>query len=275
MQLISPSAAAPTVLADTMCTAARAGRRAAPTASFRVGWATSAEEVREAQRLRFRIFATEMGARLNPTPGALAGHDTDPFDPFCEHLLVRAVGHERHGEVIATCRVLTPAAAQRAGSRYTDREFDLQPVCDLLPRALEMGRVCVEPAWRNGLVLMALWQELGGHMAHQGLDTLIGCASVSYADGGELACFLWHDLKQNHLVPLAQPVQPRTPFRLRAWDRAAHPPPVPALIRGYLRCGAKLLGPPAFDASFNTVDFPMLLRIGDLPHRYSKRIFGS
>ena len=109
----------------------------------------------------------------------------------------------------------------------------------------------------------------------QGLDTLIGCASVSHADGGELACYVWHGLKQTHLVALPQPVRPRTPFRLQAWDHSTPPPPVPALIKGYLRCGAKLLGPPALDTSFNTVDFPMLLRIGDLPARYSKRIFGS
>lgn len=162
MQL-TPSATGTSALADPAFASARGVCRAAPTASFRVGWADSQQEVREAQRRRFRIFATEMGASL--PPGSRPAHDTDSFDPFCEHLPVRAEGHERHGEVIATCRVLSPAAAQRAGSRYIDHEFDLEPVRGLLPRALEMGRVCVNPAWRNGLVVMALWRELGDCMA--------------------------------------------------------------------------------------------------------------
>src|SRR6218665_1006082 len=41
-------------------------------AAIRVAWARHLDEVRQAQRLRFRVFATEMGARLSTT---LAGHD--------------------------------------------------------------------------------------------------------------------------------------------------------------------------------------------------------
>jgi putative hemolysin len=47
----------------------------------------------------------------------------------------------------------------------------------------------------------------------------------------------------------------------------------PALIRGYLRMGAKLLGPPAWDPQFNTADLPILLHIADLPPRY-RRLLG-
>lgn len=40
------------------------------------------------------------------------------------------------------------------------------------------------------------------------------------------------------------------------------------LIKGYLRCGARLLGPPAVDVSFNTTDLPLMLRVNDLAPRY-------
>jgi len=49
----------------------------------------------------------------------------------------------------------------------------------------------------------------------------------------------------------------------------------PALIKGYLRCGAKVLGAPAWDPDFNTADLPMLLRIDDLPPRYRKHFLGA
>jgi len=45
----------------------------------------------------------------------------------------------------------------------------------------------------------------------------------------------------------------------------------PALIRGYLRLGAKVLGAPAWDPDFNSADLPMMMRIVDLPARYRKR----
>jgi len=45
----------------------------------------------------------------------------------------------------------------------------------------------------------------------------------------------------------------------------------PALIKGYLRLGAKVLGAPAWDPDFNSADLPMMMRIADLPSRYRKR----
>ncbi|MCM2251509.1 MAG: GNAT family N-acetyltransferase, partial [Ramlibacter sp.] len=84
-----------------------------------VGWARHQDEVRQAQRLRFRVFAEEMGARLDTW---VPGHDMDLFDDYCEHLLVREAAS---GEVIGTYRVLTAVQAARVGSFYSDTEFDL------------------------------------------------------------------------------------------------------------------------------------------------------
>jgi putative hemolysin len=49
----------------------------------------------------------------------------------------------------------------------------------------------------------------------------------------------------------------------------------PALIRGYLRCGARILGAPAWDPDFNTADLPMLMRIEDLPAKYRRHFLRS
>ena len=78
--------------------------------NVQVGWARHLDEVRQAQRLRFDVFAAEMGARLSTT---LPGHDIDLFDDYCEHLLVRDVTSQ---QVIGTYRVLTPAQAKRVGA---------------------------------------------------------------------------------------------------------------------------------------------------------------
>ena len=44
----------------------------------------------------------------------------------------------------------------------------------------------------------------------------------------------------------------------------------PALIQGYLRTGAKVLGAPAWDSDFNTADLPIMMRMEDLPSRYRR-----
>ena len=48
----------------------------------------------------------------------------------------------------------------------------------------------------------------------------------------------------------------------------------PALIKGYLRMGAKVLGAPAWDPEFNTADLPLLTRVADIPARYRRHFLG-
>lgn len=236
-----------------------------------VSWARHQDEVRQAQRLRHLVFAGEMGARLD-TP--IAGHDVDLFDDYCEHLLVR---DPASGEVVGTYRVLTPAQAARVGSTYSDTEFDLTRLRHLRKRMVELGRSCVHPDHRHGGVILALWGALAEFMVRNRLDTMIGCASIPMLHNGVVsghaAASIWHQLRQTHLAPIEYHVRPRLPLpveRLQA-DLAVE---APALIKGYLRLGAKVLGPPAWDPDFNTADLPMLMRIADLPPRYRRHFLG-
>jgi putative hemolysin len=241
-------------------------------------WADCEEDLRAAQRLRYRVFAQEMGASLAPPEGTPPGLDADRFDAFCDHLLVRAVDTVNGpGPLIGTYRVLTPEAARRAGGFYTDTEFDLAPLAPLRARALELGRSCVDAQWRSGSVIMALWTALGQYMVEHRLDTMIGCASIGLDDQGLGAARLWHRLCRTHLVEARWRVEPRVALPLDTeGDADAHTPPPapPPLIKGYLRCGARLLGPPALDVAFNTADLPLMLRLDDVAPRYRQHFFG-
>jgi putative hemolysin len=242
---------------------------------FEVVWARNEAEVRQAQQLRHLVFAEEMGARLSVPQGSPPGHDIDMFDPYCEHLLVRAAGEDGEaGPVIGTYRVLTPDAAKRVGGLYSETEFDLTRLRHLRGAMVELGRSCVHPAWRSGGAIMALWGALAEFMVRNKLDTMIGCASVSMRDGGHFAASLWERLRHQHLAPIELQVRPRLPLPVEELQRDLAIDP-PALIKGYLRCGAKVLGPPAWDPDFNTADLPMLMRITDLPARYRKHFLGA
>jgi putative hemolysin len=237
---------------------------------FDVVWARDEEEVRQSQQLRYLVFAEEMGARLTVPKGTPAGHDVDLFDPFCEHLLVRArTADGEPGPVIGTYRVLTPANSLRVGGFYSDQEFDLTRLRPLRSKMVELGRSCVHPDHRSGGAILALWGALGEFMQRNGLDTMIGCASVSMRDGGHVAASLWQQLRKTHLADVQWQVEPRLalPVEELQHDLQVESPP---LIKGYLRCGAKVLGPPAWDPDFNTADLPLMMRLADLPARYRK-----
>ena len=240
----------------------------APT--LQVVWARHVDDVRAAQRLRHQVFVEEMGARPAPVPGAPAGHDIDLFDEFCEHLIVRtAPANDEPGEVVGTYRVLTPSAARRAGSFYSDTEFDLTRLRPLRDRMVELGRSCVHPDHRSGVVILALWGALAQFMEQNAMETVIGCASISMRDGGHCAASLWARLRETHLATVEWQVRPRIALPVDDLNQSLDVEP-PALIKGYLRMGAKVLGAPAWDPEFNTADLPLLTRVADIPARYQR-----
>ena len=259
--------------ADALVASIRVANGTVPErAGITVSWAKTSDEVRQAQRLRFDVFATEMGARLDTVS---PGHDVDRFDNYCEHLLVRDAASR---QVVGTYRVLTPAQAARAGGTYTNTEFDLTRLHGMRGRMVELGRSCVHRNYRQGGVIMALWGALAEFMVRNQLDTMIGCASIPMLHNGvlsgDVAASIWKKVSQSHLAAPEYQVQPRLPMPIEEFDDTLDVEP-PALIKGYLRLGAKVLGAPAWDPDFNTADLPMMMSIADLPARYRKHFLGA
>jgi putative hemolysin len=230
--------------------------------------ARTAADVRAAQRLRYEVFATEMGARLS---GPAAGIDEDRFDAHCDHLLVREVGS---GDVVGTYRILGPHAAERAGGYYSEQEFDFTRFAPLRASLVEIGRSCVRADHRTGSAITLLWAGLARYMLARGHAYLVGCASLSMADGGRAAASAYRQIAARHLSP---PEYRAEPFR-RLPCRSVAPEPkveLPPLIKGYLRVGAYVCGKPAWDPDFNTADLLMLLPLAQLNPRYARHYLGD
>jgi putative hemolysin len=64
-----------------------------------------------------------------------------------------------------------------------------------------------------------------------------------------------------------------TPYRPLPLDGAnpASRIPLPPLVRGYLRMGAAVCGPPAWDQAFRTADVVMVLPMQRLARRFADR----
>ena len=104
-----------------------------------LSYARDEEDVRAAQRLRHLVFSAEFGARSETFEGSEPGLDSDVFDAYCDHLLVR---EESTGEVVGTYRLLPPGAARAAGRLYSDGEFDLTRLAPIRDDLVEVGRSC-------------------------------------------------------------------------------------------------------------------------------------
>jgi putative hemolysin len=85
---------------------------------------------------------------------------------------------------------------------------------------------------------------------------------------------MWKQLAKTNLASIEFHVRPRLPLPIEELDSDLPVEP-PALIKGYLRLGAKILGAPAWDPDFNTADLPMLMQVKDLPLRYRKHFKGA
>ena len=236
---------------------------AAKGSSYEVGLAHSQDDVREAQRLRYEVFKREYGARFIDSA---AGLDTDSFDPYCDHLIVRSKGT---GEVVGTYRVLLPEQAHHIGRYYSQSEFFMTRIERQIPNLVELGRSCVDPEHRNGAVIMLLWSAIIRYMRHHNRRHLIGCASVSMRDGGMQAASLWNRFRSESMVDLLLEAFPKHPLAL---SRIPVDTKVqePALIRGYLKIGAKVCGEPSWDPDFNTADFLLLMDLQSMHPRYAR-----
>lgn len=237
---------------------------------------TDPSMIEAAQRLRYDVFTSTPGFALPAADGQR--RDWDRFDEFCDHLLVR---DDDTGELVGCYRMLAPAGAIAAGGLYTATEFDIRAFDPLRPSLVEMGRAVVRDGHRNGGVVLLMWAGILAYLDRYGYDYVTGCVSVplggaaAEAPGSELRGVRDFILSR-HAAPAHYRVRPHRPVVLdgRALDDIPAParPSVPALMRGYLRLGAKVCGEPAHDPDFGVGDFCVLLDKEHADTRYLRRL---
>ncbi len=217
--------------------------------ALEVRLATSDIEIAAAQRLRYRIFFEEEGARASEE-ARVSGLDIDVYDSVCDHLLV--FDHAQAGApVVGTYRLLRQDVAARHGGFYSAGEFDLGP---LLAGAgtglqlLELGRSCVAAAYRDAPTISLLWRGVASYLKAHGIGHMFGCGSLHGVDVGEHARSLAY-LHHHHLAP----------------------PELPPLIKGYLRVGAMIGDGGSVDRDFNTIDVFVIMPVDRITERYAAR----
>ncbi|MHB2166607.1 l-ornithine N(alpha)-acyltransferase [Alsobacter sp. R-9] len=254
--------------------------------------ATTAREVRWAQRLRYRVFYEEMSA-IPDMMSRLQRRDMDGYDAFCDHLLV--IDHDapprmvltRRGPrpvpaVVGTYRLLRQERADAAGGFYSAAEFDIDPMLSANPhrRFMELGRSCVLPGYRDKRTVELLWQGIWTYVRHHRVDVMFGCASLEGTNPAahvEALSFLHHHAAAPDLWRVSALPSRRAPVDLLpvgAVDSRRTLHGLPPLLKGYLRLGARIGEGAVVDHQFGTTDVLVVLPTEFIPARYLGH-FGS
>lgn len=232
--------------------------------AFTVRLARDADDLRAAQHLRYRVFIEEMGG-----DGPLVDHirklECDSLDPVVDHLLLidRRRDPQDGAHVIGAYRLLPDTRLSQAGRFYCDSEFDLAPLRQSGRKLLELGRSCIDPAYRGGGGMLLMWQGLADYVQARDIGILFGAASFHGIDPTAFAQALgW--LHHHHLAPQALRVRSvqRTafcPLPKSALDPRLAMQQMPSLIRAYLRVGGKIGDGVYIDPDFRTTDVCVIL----------------
>jgi putative hemolysin len=223
--------------------------------------------------LRFEVFNLELGEGL--AESYATGLDVDPFDEFCDHLIVEELATN---EIVGTYRLQTGQLAAANLGYYGEREFDFAPYEPFRCEMIELGRACVHADHRNFNLLHLLWRGIARYAVERNARMLIGCSSISSQDPTDgIAAY---EKLQPHLVRPELRTDPHSQFRVAAVGGDARRFTVLAneelpasatagassrLLRAYLAIGARICGPPAIDREFGTIDFLTLLDLHALP----------
>lgn len=239
--------------------------------------ARNSSEIAAAQEVRFRVFYDELGAKRHFVH-MLESRDADRFDAVCDHLVVMdtSIPGPDHHQIVGTYRLLRQDRALAAGGFYSQSEFNVDTLTARHPerRFVELGRACVLPAYRCKRSLELLWQGVWAYCLHHRIDVMTGCASFSGtvpAAHAEPLSFL----AQNYPASSAWDVR-AVPERYQAMDlmpgEAIDPKSalaaMPALIKGYLRLGAKIGDGCVIDRDFGTTDVFIVMPVETISQRY-------
>ncbi|MDD3288158.1 MAG: GNAT family N-acetyltransferase [Alphaproteobacteria bacterium] len=253
--------------------------------TLEVRLANSAEEVKNAQELRYRVFYKEMGAK--PTPEMSARElDFDAFDEHCDHLLV--IDNARAGnKVVGTYRLIRRPVAKKLGAFYSASEYEISALLQYPGEILELGRSCIDAGYRTGATMQILWRGLASYIFRHNITLMFGCASFPGIDPKDHAQALSY-LYYHHLAPPAirakalperyvdmqllprEAFDPNTAFDNIKMDPRSGGNNIPPLIKGYLRVGGYVGDGAVIDVDFNTTDVFITVKTELITDRYMR-----
>lgn len=238
---------------------------------FEVKIAENDAEVRLAERLRYEVFKLEIG-NAPPDEDEI---DADAYDKLCDHLIVI---DKTINKVIGTYRLLRGTQVDEKLGFYSEKFFDIARIKKLARQfpVVELGRSCIYKEYRTKPVMNLLWSGIARYITDYNIRFLFGSVRLRTDDPQEVAT-VFQFLKDKYYAAEEFRVHPRQEkqFDLIGIHAAVEHPKLifrtlPPLMKGYLRVGVKVCGPPAHNPDLNSVVIFILLDTEHIASAYKQ-----
>ena len=242
--------------------------------NFTIKIAESNFEIKKAQSLRYKIFFKEKKIKKKSFKFLLQ-RDYDFYDKISDHLIIIDNNREIRDNVIGTYRLLRGNCAKLYRGFYTEQEFDISNLKKNFSSKdiLELGRSCVHPQYRSGIILKLLWQGISNYIKMYKIKILMGCASFhgtnpsKFKDEFSLLYKSYrlpedYDVKslQSNAIPFNKNINHSTILNK-----------LPPLIKGYLKAGGMVSENFYIDKEFETIDYCVIMLTEKIVSRYQNK----
>lgn len=215
-------------------------------------------DIGSAQALRFQTFRS--GGQ---------GLDADAFDPICKHILVEETDN---GRLVCTFRILPLANGSEIEKSYSAQYYGLSRLHDIAGMIVEMGRFCIDPAYKDPDILRVAWSAMTTYVDENDVELLFGCSSFSGTDFEEyIDAFAL--LKERHLAPKRRLPKIKAPKVFKFASKLKLKKPnlklaqgrMPPLLRTYLVMGGWVSDHAVVDNDMNTLHVFTGLEVKSIP----------
>lgn len=222
---------------------------------YDVRLAQSVEEIRAAQKLRYKVLFEASGGQISREM-LNTGREEDEWDEIAYHVIV--LDTKKDNKIVGTVRLVSHHALNPNQHFYTEHAFNIDGLLARYERSLELSRACVDESSRGGAILMLMWKFTMHFIVQNQYSVLFGCASFAgtdYAKHTDILSYLYHKhLADKQVMPTPKPevssidIQQFQVPPAKGKKRGE----VPTLLRGYLKIGAKISDHAIIDPVFNT-----------------------
>ena len=242
--------------------------------NFTVKIAQSNFEIKKAQHLRYQIFFKNK-KDINKPINNLLKRDFDFYDKISDHIIIIDNNINNNENVVGTYRLLRGNFAKICKGFYTEQEFDISNLKKHFSNSnmLELGRSCVHPDYRSGIILKLLWQGISNYINDYKIKILFGCASFHGTDPKKFRNE-FNLLRKNFCLSddfNVKSLQKNSIHFQKLYDEKMVFKKLPPLIKGYLRAGGMMSKDYFIDKEFNTIDFCVVVFTDQIVNRYKNK----
>ena len=242
--------------------------------NFTIKIASCNFEIRKAQSLRYKIFFKEKKIKKKSFKSLLQ-RDYDFYDKISDHLIIIDNNREVRDNVVGTYRLLKGNCAKLYKGFYTEQDFDISNLKKNFSSKdiLELGRSCVHPQYRSGIILKLLWHGISNYIKIYKIKILMGCASFHGTNPSKFKDE-FSLLYESYRLPEDYDVKSLQSNEIsfnKNINQSTTLNKLPPLIKGYLRAGGMVSENFYIDREFETIDYCVIMLTEKIVSRYQNK----